>query len=42
MFKTFERKYETMELILSPWPWYVSGPLIALTMFVLLYLGKNC
>lgn len=41
MFKTFERKYETMELILSPWPWYVSGPLIALTMFVLLYLGKN-
>ncbi|MGH2623700.1 MAG: YeeE/YedE family protein [Sphingobacterium sp.] len=29
-----------MELILSPWPWYVSGPLIAITMFVLLYLGK--
>lgn len=30
-----------MEMILSPWPWYVSGPLIAITMFVLLYLGKN-
>ena len=29
-----------MEFILSPWPWYVSGPLIAITMFVLLYLGK--
>jgi uncharacterized membrane protein YedE/YeeE len=23
------------------WPWYVAGPLIALTMFILLYLGKN-
>lgn len=30
-----------MEIILSPWPWYVSGPLIAITMFVLLLLGKN-
>jgi len=30
-----------MEWINSPWPWYVSGPLIALTMFTLLYLGKN-
>jgi len=30
-----------MEMILSPWPWYISGPLIALTMFTLLYLGKN-
>ncbi|RZK48802.1 MAG: YeeE/YedE family protein [Pedobacter sp.] len=30
-----------MEWILAPWPWYVSGPLIAITMFVLLYLGKN-
>lgn len=25
----------------SPWPWYISGPLIALTMFILLYVGKN-
>lgn len=30
-----------MEWILEPWPWYVSGPLIALTMFVLLLIGKN-
>ena len=28
-------------MILAPWPWYVSGPLIAITMFILLYLGKN-
>lgn len=30
-----------MEWILAPWPWYVSGPLIALTMFMLLYVGKT-
>lgn len=30
-----------MEWILEPWPWYVSGPLIALTMLTLLYVGKN-
>lgn len=30
-----------MELILQPWPWYVSGPLIALTMFALLLAGKK-
>ncbi len=30
-----------MEWILEPWPWYVSGPLIAFTMFILLYVGKN-
>lgn len=30
-----------MEFILDPWPWYVSGPLIAIAMFVLLYLGKT-
>ncbi len=29
-----------MEVILQPWPWYVSGPLIALVMVVLLYFGK--
>ncbi len=26
---------------MQPWPWYVAGPLIALTMFLLLYFGKN-
>ncbi|HLW62162.1 MAG TPA: YeeE/YedE thiosulfate transporter family protein [Flavobacterium sp.] len=30
-----------MEWIFEPWPWYIGGPLIALTMFVLLYVGKN-
>ena len=30
-----------MEYILQPWPWYVSGPLIALIMFTLIYLGKT-
>ena len=30
-----------MNWIYDPWPWYVSGPLIALTMFVLLFVGKQ-
>lgn len=30
-----------MEIILEPWPWYVSGPLIALIMFILIYFGKT-
>ncbi|TRZ41681.1 YeeE/YedE family protein [Robertkochia solimangrovi] len=30
-----------MDFILQPWPWYVTGPLIALVMFLLLYFGKN-
>lgn len=30
-----------MEFILEPWPWYVSGPLIALIMFLLIYFGKT-
>lgn len=30
-----------MEYILEPWPWYVSGPLIAIIMFTLIYLGKT-
>ncbi len=30
-----------MDWILEPWPWYVSGPLIALTMFILLFIGKQ-
>ncbi|TJZ63347.1 YeeE/YedE family protein [Sphingobacterium olei] len=30
-----------MQWILEPWPWYISGPLIALTMFMLLYVGKS-
>ena len=30
-----------MDILLEPWPWYVSGPLIALVMFMLLLYGKN-
>ncbi|WP_431472056.1 YeeE/YedE family protein [Nonlabens sp. SCSIO 43208] len=30
-----------MNWIYEPWPWYVAGPLIALTMFVLLVVGKQ-
>lgn len=30
-----------MESILDPWPWYISGPLIALVMALLLYFGKT-
>lgn len=30
-----------MDWIYEPWPWYVSGPMIALIMFLLLMVGKN-
>ena len=30
-----------MEFILQPWPWYVSGPLLAFIMFILIYFGKT-
>jgi len=30
-----------MEVILHPWPWYVSGPLIALVMALLILVGKR-
>lgn len=30
-----------MEYILQPWPWFVTGPLIALVMFMLIYFGKT-
>lgn len=30
-----------MDWILQPWPWYVSGAIIALVMFIMLYFGKN-
>lgn len=30
-----------MDWILEPWPWYVSGPLIALIMFLLIMVGKK-
>lgn len=30
-----------IEFISQPWPWYVAGPVIAFTMFMLLYFGNN-
>lgn len=30
-----------IEVLRQPWPWYVAGPLIALVMFSLLFLGKT-
>ncbi|MEJ2162695.1 MAG: YeeE/YedE family protein, partial [Robiginitalea sp.] len=30
-----------MDLIMQPWPWYVSGAAIALVMLLLLLIGKN-
>ncbi len=30
-----------MEIILEPWPWYVAGPMIALIMFLLIFMGKK-
>jgi len=30
-----------MDFIYSPWAWYVSGPMIAFIMFLLLMVGKN-
>ncbi len=30
-----------MDIILEPWPWYISGPLIAFVMFLLLMVGKK-
>jgi uncharacterized protein len=30
-----------MDFILKPWPWYVSGPLITLTMLILVLFGKT-
>jgi len=30
-----------MELITQSWPWYITGPLITFTVFLLLYIGKR-
>ena len=30
-----------MESILNPWPWYISGPLISMIMFLLIFNGKT-
>lgn len=30
-----------MDWILEPWPWYVGGPLVAVIMLTLIFLGKS-
>lgn len=30
-----------IEFLSQPWPWYVAGPIIAITMVLLLYFGKQ-
>ena len=30
-----------MDIILQAWPWYVAGPLIALSMYLMFYFGKK-
>lgn len=30
-----------MDYLLQPWPWYISGPLIAAVMLLLIYFGKT-
>lgn len=30
-----------MTIIFNPWPWYISGPLLAIVMALLLYFGKT-
>ena len=30
-----------MDYILSPWPWYVAGPLIAFCMYLMFYFGRK-
>jgi uncharacterized membrane protein YedE/YeeE len=30
-----------MDFILQPWPWYVGGPLIAISLLLYFYFGKN-
>jgi hypothetical protein len=32
---------EILELIRQPWPWYIAGPLVGLTVPALLYLETN-
>lgn len=36
-----QTNFQMLEVIQSPWPWYVAGPAIALTMYLLLYFGRN-
>ena len=39
--QSIEGMNELIELISQPWPWYVSGPLISLILFLFFYFGKS-
>ena len=30
-----------IDFLSNPWPWFISGPMIALVMFLLLWAGEN-
>ncbi len=30
-----------MDFLLQPWPWYITGPMISLILFLMYYLGKS-
>ncbi len=30
-----------MDFLFQPWPWYITGPMISLVLFLLYYLGKS-
>jgi uncharacterized protein len=34
-------KNETMEILLRPWPWYITGPVIGITVPLLLLIGNK-
>lgn len=41
MAATIKRQLNMLELIKQPWPWYIAGPIIGLTVPILLILGNK-
>ena len=37
----YEKVVEVLEFIGQPWPWYIGGIMIAFTLFILLFFGKE-
>jgi Sulphur transport len=35
------RNLQTMKFLIEPWPWYVTGPLIGITVPILLLMGNK-
>ncbi len=40
-FATFHFSFYSMDLLFKPWPWYVAGPIIGLTVPALLWMGNK-